>query len=68
MGSATEQNALTPDDLQRLQHAREVLDTEAAALALVRDRLGESFCRAAVLLFEAVSRHGCVIVHLQFVF
>ncbi len=45
-----------------LQAAREVLAVEAAALASVRDRLDESFCRAAALLFATSNRKGSVIV------
>ena len=60
MGVATEQ--LTLEQMQRLRHAREVLDTEAAALQLVRDRLVESYCHAAAVLFDADARRGSVIV------
>jgi arabinose-5-phosphate isomerase len=45
-----------------LQAAREVLATEAAALATVRARLGESFSRAATLIFEASTHGGSIIV------
>ena len=60
--SAAEQNALIPDDLDPLQLAREVLATEAAALQVVRDRLDESFCRAAMLVHAAAARRRSVIV------
>jgi len=60
--SVAEQNALIPDELDPLQLAREVLATEAAALQVVRDRLDESFCRAAVLVHAAAVRRGSVIV------
>jgi arabinose-5-phosphate isomerase len=62
MGGYTEQRVLQVEDIERLRHAREVLSTEARALALVRDRLDESFCRAAVLLYETGARHGSIIV------
>ncbi len=62
MAGSTEQRVLQVEDVERLRHAREVLSTEARALALVRDRLDESFCRAAVLIYETAARHGSVIV------
>lgn len=60
--SASEQAAISSVEFEHLRQAREVLSTEAAALVLVRDRLGESFCRAAALLFDLSSRGGSVIV------
>lgn len=47
------------DDTDPLAYARRVLEIEAAALELVRDRLNDSFCRAATVLFECT---GSVIV------
>jgi arabinose-5-phosphate isomerase len=60
--SVAEQNATISEELNPLQLAREVLATEAAALQVVRDRLDESFCRAAVLVHAAAVRRGSVIV------
>jgi arabinose-5-phosphate isomerase len=57
MVSASQAADTTWED--HLAYARQVLENEAAALALVRDRLNESFCRAAVLMFDC---SGCVIV------
>ena len=62
MSTPTEQPRLGSDYSDQLQHAREVLTTEADALTMVRDRLGEDFCRAAALLHDVSQHRGCVIV------
>ncbi len=74
MGLSAEQSRTHPADLPRsasappvsidslLAQAREVLTNEARALELVRDRLDESFARAAELIYERSSRGGSVLV------
>ncbi len=62
MLEAAEHKASDQSDFELLRLARDVLATEAAALQLVRDRLDQSFCRAAVLLYETAGRGGSVIV------
>jgi arabinose-5-phosphate isomerase len=60
--SASEQNPFASLDSGPLEFARAVLAAEAAAVAVVRDRLDESFCRAATIVFEKTLRGGTVIV------
>ncbi len=57
-----EQKSLPPDDQDQLAFAREVIAAEVTALELVRERLDESFSRAAALIFEKAARGGSVIV------
>ena len=60
--SATEQEFIHSSERDQLALAREVLAAEALAIRLVRDRLGESFCRAAGVLFDRCSSGGTVFV------
>jgi arabinose-5-phosphate isomerase len=46
-------------DFEQLRYARQIIETESRALALVGKRLDREFCRAVALLYEC---HGNVIV------